>query len=169
MEKLEKKQVGIKSKIRRFAETAPIYYYIPLAYLVLIGFVIPTFYMEDCLDLPETDFSKLGIPNNIWFRYLIVALLGPLVETLFFQAMPYYFLNLFEFMKRHVWLSIILPSIVFGFLHFSSLRYFIAAIMMGVVFQFTYHVRSKKGDPFLSTFLLHVLLNGIAITMQQLI
>ncbi|MCX6309951.1 MAG: CPBP family glutamic-type intramembrane protease, partial [Bacteroidia bacterium] len=71
-----------------------------------------------------------------------------------------------EFMKRRVWITILLPAIVFGFLHDFSLQYILIATLMGIVFQYTYHVRSKKGDPFLSTFLLHALLNGIAITMQ---
>lgn len=167
METIEKKPHGFKSRIIKFAETAPLYYYVPIAYLVLIGLVIPTYYLSECLDFPETDYSKLGLPDNIWFRYLIVALLAPLLETFFFQALPYYFLNLFEFMKRHVWISIVLPAIVFGCLHDYSLRYIIAASMIGVVFQYTYHARSKKGDPFLSTFLLHVVLNAMSITMQH--
>jgi len=164
METLKKTQVGIKAKIMKLAETMPIYWYVPIAYLILILFFIPTFYLGACLDFPDTDYSKLGLPDNIWYRYLIVALLAPLIETFFFQAMPYYFLNLFEFMKRHVWITIILPAI--GCLHMYSLQYVLTAGMMGLVFQFTYHVRSKKGDPFLSTFLLHVLLNGMSITMQ---
>jgi len=167
METFEKQPVGIKGKIVMLAQTLPFYLYVPIAYLTLIGLLIPTFYLAECLDFPDTDYSKLGLPNNIWYKYLIVALFAPLLETFFFQAMPYYFLNLFEFMKRHTWLSIVLPAIVFGCLHLYSLEYVIAAIMMGMVFQFTYYVRSKKGDPFLTTFLLHVLLNAMAITMQQ--
>lgn len=166
METIENRQMGIKAKILNLAQTMPIYLYVPIAYLLLIGLFIPTFYLGECLDFPETDYSKLGLPDNIWFRYLIVALLAPLIETFFFQALPYYFLNLFEFMKRHVWITILLPAIVFGCLHMFGLRYVLAAIMMGLVFQFTYHIRSKKGDPFLSTFLLHVLLNGMSITVQ---
>lgn len=167
METLEKQPMGIKAKIALLAQKLPLYLYVPMAYLTLIGLFIPTFYLAECFDLPDTDYSKLGLPDNIWYKYLIVALFAPLLETFIFQAMPYYFLNLFEFMKRHTWLSILLPAIVFGCFHWYSLQYAIAATMMGIVFQFTYHIRSKKGDPFLSTFLLHVLLNGMAITMQQ--
>jgi uncharacterized protein len=156
----------IMAKIVKLTETLPIYFYVPIAYLILIGLFIPTFYLGEWLDLPETDYSKLGLPDNIWYRFLIVAIFAPLIETFFFQAMPYYFLNLFEFMKRHVWITILLPAVVFGCLHMYSLQYVIEATMMGIVFQFTYHARSKKGDPFLSTFLLHVLLNGMSITMQ---
>jgi hypothetical protein len=163
---MKKQHVGIKATILKIAQSMPIYWYVPIAYLALIGLFIPTFYLGACLDLPETDYSKLGLPNNIWYRYLIVALFAPLIETFFFQALPYYFLNLFEFMKRHVWITILLPAIIFGCLHMYSLQYVLAAMMMGLVFQFTYHVRSIKGDPFLSTFLLHVLLNGMSITMQ---
>ena len=81
--------------------------------------------------------------------------------------MPYYFLNLFEFMKKRAWLSILIPSIVFGCLHDYSIQYVFLGIAMGFVFQFTYHFRSKKGDPFLSTYLLHVLLNGVSVTLQH--
>jgi len=166
METIEKQSDGIKSKIIKLAETVPIYFYVPIAYLTLIGLFIPTFYLGEYLDFPETDYSKLGLPANIWYRYLIVVLLGPIVETFVFQAMPYYFLNMFEFMKQHVWITILLPAIVFGCLHDFSLQYVLSATMMGIVFQFTYHTRSKKGDPFLSTYLLHALLNGMSITMQ---
>lgn len=166
METIENKAEGMILKIVKLAETLPIYFYVPIAYLTLIGLFIPTFYLGECLDLPETEYSKLGLPENIVYRYLFVVLLGPIVETFIFQAMPYYFLNLFEFMKRHVWITILLPAIVFGCLHDFSLQYILSATMMGIVFQYTYHARSKKGDPFLSTFLLHALLNGMSITIQ---
>lgn len=166
METIEKKDHGMMAKIAKLAETLPIYFYVPIAYLTLIGLFIPAFYLGEYLDLPETDYSKLGLPENIWFRYLIVALLGPIVETFVFQAMPYYFLNLFEFMRRRVWITILLPAIVFGCIHDFSLQYILLATLMGIVFQYTYHARSKKGDPFLTTFLLHALLNGVATTMQ---
>ncbi|HET9570901.1 MAG TPA: CPBP family intramembrane glutamic endopeptidase [Bacteroidales bacterium] len=166
METSENQTKRIIAKSIKLAETMPFYLYVPIAYILLIALFIPTFYLEEYLNLPETDYSKLGLPENIWFRYLIVAILSPLLETFLFQAMPYYFLNLFEFMKRHAWLTILLPGMVFGSFHFISVHYFIAATIMGMVFQFTYHIRSKKGDPFLSTYLLHALLNGMSITMQ---
>lgn len=166
MAAIENRPVGIKAKVLVFAQTTPIFLYIPIAYFLLLGLFIPTIYISEYLDFPDTDYSELGIPDNIWLRYLIVALFGPLLETFFFQALPYYFLNLFEFMKRHIWITILLPATAFGCLHMFSLRYVLVATMMGLVFQFTYYCRSKKGDPFLSTFLLHVLLNGISITVQ---
>lgn len=154
------------TKVTRLAESLPIYFYVPIAYIILMGLFITTFFVCEYIDLPETDYSKIGLPENILFKYLFVVLLGPIFETFVFQAMPYYFLNLFEFMKRHIWITILIPAIIFGSLHDFSLQYILIATMMGIVFQYTYHVRSKKGDPFLSTYLLHALLNGISTTIQ---
>jgi len=98
METIEQKSQGMIANFSKLAETLPIYFYVPIAYLTLIGLFISAFYLGEYLGLPDTDYSKLGIPENLWFRYLMVALLGPIVETFVFQAMPYYFLNLFEFL-----------------------------------------------------------------------
>jgi hypothetical protein len=157
-------QIGlIGKKVVKWTVKLPIYLYVPLAYILMIGLFLPTIWLGMSMGLSETDFSKLGIPNALWAKLLLVVALGPLFETLILQAAPYYFLNLFEFMKRRPWLSILLPGIVFGLLHSISFQYFLITCVMGLVFQFTYHVRSIKGDPFVSTFLLHVLLNGLSV------
>lgn len=166
MKTSEKSRDTVVSKLIARAEKLPLLIYVPIAYLLLISLFIPSFYLGEWLNLPETDITKLGMMDAIWYRILMVVLLGPILETFLFQAMPYYFLNMFNFMKRHAWISIVLPSIIFGSLHMISIQYFLLALMMGLVFQFTYHVRSRSGDPFLSTYLLHVLLNGMATTMS---
>jgi hypothetical protein len=159
----------VGKKVVNWTINLPIYLYVPLAYLIMIGLFLPTIWLGMSMGLTQTDFSKLGIPNALWAKLLLVVALGPLLETLILQAAPYYFLNLFEFMKKRPWLSILLPGIVFGLLHFISFQYFLIACIMGLVFQYTYHVRSKKGDPFLSTYLLHALLNGLSILYTYLL
>jgi hypothetical protein len=155
-------------KIKSLPKTMPLYFYLPLA-LCTILLVEALFNMTfDFFNLPPDDISDRGDPQNIYLKYLLMALLGPLLETVFFQTMPYYFLNLFDFIKRHVWLIILLPSLPFSLLHAFGIRYQLSIMGLSAIFMYTYMIRSKKGDPFLSTFLLHGLWNGLGITVVLL-
>jgi hypothetical protein len=155
-------------KLKTLPATGPLYFYLPLALCAILSMILSLDFLFDLLHFPPDDISDRDDPKNIYVKCFLFCLLGPLLETAFFQMMPFYFLSLFDFMKRHVWLIILIPAVPFGLLHAFGIRYQITAIGLGCIFMYTYWVRSKKGDPFLSTFLLHCSSNAVALTMSLL-
>jgi len=154
------------SQLLSIATKAPVYIYVPIASLLTIGLYLVTYSFSNLMNFPEREYKLVFLPDTIWLKYLIVVLLGPLLETLFLQAIPYHFLRLFKFMRKRQWLIVLIPAIFFGVLHFESFRYILSATILGFFFMGTYVIRSKKGDPFLCSYLLHVFIYGISVTLQ---
>jgi uncharacterized protein len=159
----------ILSRTKHFFETTPFYVFVPITYLIYaLTLGISLSILDEYTQIPFVDrFDEYGLPDNLFLALLIGVVLGPLIETAFFQTLPFYFLNLFEFFKKHVWLVIVIPAIPFGLLHNYDVTYQIATFIMGVFFMFAYVIRFKKGDSFLCTLLLHSMINAIVILIQH--
>jgi len=154
------------SQLLSIATKAPVYMYVPITSLLTIGLYLVVYSFSNLMNFPEKEYKLVFLPDNIWLKYLIVVLLGPLLETLFLQSIPYHFLRLFGFMRKRQWLIVLIPAICFGALHFDSFRYILSATILGLFFMGTYVIRSKKGDPFLCSYLLHVFIYGTSVTLQ---
>lgn len=150
-------------------ERMPIYWYIPLAYLALSLFLFPVGQLMDWLHISDKIVNSQNMPSNIWLKYLFVVLAGPILETFLYQALPFYFLSLFQFFRRNVWIIILVSSIGFGLAHDFSTQYSIHATLIGFVLISTYIIRTKKKDPFLCTYILHAFSNFMAITLSNFI
>jgi hypothetical protein len=154
------------SKLLSIATTAPVYIYVPITTILTFSLLFVIFSFSNLMNFPEREYKHIFLTDNIWLKYLIVVLLGPLLETLFLQLIPYHFLRLFEFIRKRQWLLVLIPAICFGTLHFESFRHVLSATILEISFIGTYVIRSKKGDPFLCTYLMHVLIYGTSVTLQ---
>lgn len=155
-------------RARIFAENLPAYWFIPLTYLLLCAILIPMQQLANWMNISDKVIVAMQIPTNSWLKFLVVVLVSPFIETFLFQAVPYHFLSLFNFMKRNAWIIIIISSIAFGLVHDYSAQYIMHTAIVGAFFISTYILRSKKNDQFLCTFLLHALYNLIAITLPSI-
>lgn len=147
----------------------PIYWYIPLAYLVMWMLLFFVGLLTDWLHISDKIVNDQNMPSSIWYKYLFAVLLGPILETFLCQAVPFYFLSLFQFFRRHVWIIILVSSIGFGLAHDFSAQYSINATIVGFIFISTYIIRTKNKDPFLCTYLLHAFNNLMAITLSYIL
>ncbi len=150
-------------------ERMPIYWYIPLAYLVLCALLIPVGLLSDWLHISDKIVNSQNMPSNVWLNYLFAVLAAPVLETFICQALPYYFLSMFKFFRRNVWIIILVASFGFGLSHDFSTQSKIHAILVGSIFISTYIIRSKNKDPFLCTYLLHAFYNFMAITISLIL
>jgi len=156
-------------KLLSIATTAPVYIYVPTTSILTFSLFLVIFSFSNLMNFSEREYKHVFLSDNIWLKYLIVVLLGPLLETLFLQLIPYHFLRLFEFMRKRQWLIVLIPAICFCALPFESFRHVLSATILGISFMGTYVIRSKKGDPFLCTYLMHVFIYGTAMTVQSFI
>jgi len=147
-------------------ERMPIYWYIPLAYLTLCALLFPVGQLTDWLNISDKTVNAQDIPRTIWNKYLIAVLAAPILETFICQALPFYFLSIFQFFRRRVWIIILSSSIGFGLAHDFSTQFSIHATIVGFILISTYIIRTKNKDPFLCTYLLHAFYNFMAITLS---
>lgn len=150
-------------------ERMPIYWYIPLAYLTFCAVLFPVELLANWLNISDKIVNSQNIPNNVWLKYLFVVLVGPILETFLYQALPFYFLSMFQFFRRHVWIIILVASIGFGLAHNFSSQSIIHGTLVGFIFISTYIIRTKNKDPFLTTYLLHAFFNFMAITLSLIL
>lgn len=154
-------------RIKSIAETMPVYWYVPTVYAILFVIGIPLEYLTNVFNIPDKELTSQMIPDNFLLKALLVVIFAPFLETFLFQSLPYYFLSLFHFMKQNQWLIILIAGILFGSVHVFSIQHIFYATIIGFFLIATYIIRSKKGDSFLCTFLLHAFFNLSAIIIQQ--
>lgn len=102
--------------------------------------------------------------NNLYVTILMVVILGPLIETFFFQKLLFILLNQIKWFSKNKLAIIIIGALLFGLLHFFSLSYIVFNIFAGIFLMFTYIIRSGK-MPYLTTFALHALNNITALAI----
>jgi membrane protease YdiL (CAAX protease family) len=151
----------------RFLGTTPLWVYLPIAYIAILflRMLVSLPFPEATEANSQLSVSDLGLLDNIWFQCIAVVVLAPLLETALFNTLPYYFLNLFAFMRKHFWLILVLPSLLFGAIHVYSPFYSLQMFATGMVFMSTYALRFPKGDSFVATLLLHAINNLISIIL----
>lgn len=154
-------------RIMTMAETMPIFIYVPITYLIMLVVGLPLEYLSGLLNIPEKEFTSQMIPDTLLMKILLVVILGPIIETFLSQTLPFHFLSLFKFMKRNKWLMILISGAIFGSVHVFSLQHIIFATVIGFFLMATYIIRSKKGDSFLCTFVLHAFFNLVAMLFSQ--
>lgn len=146
----------------------PLYWYVPLTFLAMQSLTQPIRLLTEMLNISDEMVHSQNMPNNVWLKYFFVVILGPFFETFLFQALPYYFLSMFQFARQHIWIYILVSSIGFGMAHDFSAQFIIITSIVGFFFSSTYVLRTKNQDPFLCTFLLHALNNIVSITLAYL-
>lgn len=93
--------------------------------------------------------------DNVFFEFVTIVLLAPLLETFLLQHLPFVWLA----KRLHPGCIILLSALVFSLLHYYSLVYVISAFSAGLLYAIAYYLRSKT-NPFLTVFTIHAGYNG---------
>lgn len=104
-------------------------------------------------------------PPQSVYDYVTYIFLAPLIETVLFQALPYYLLNKIAFFRSRIWLIILVSSLAFALSHFYSIGYVFFSFFPGVLFMIGYYLRQGK-HPFASIYMVHLLINTIPLAYE---
>ena len=101
--------------------------------------------------------------------WIIVIVLGPILETLLNQYLPFWLLQKWSWTRNKYGLYIFASATVFGLCHTYSLQYMIFAFSVGLILGYTYFFYSKTPKTaFWSTTLIHALRNGFALFLAAM-
>lgn len=98
----------------------------------------------------------------IFLKFILFVILGPILETLIFQFLPYLILSNFLRGRNKKIIIIIVSALFFAFTHWYGIFYFIYALAIGLILMFSYLSRLKKGDSFQAILIIHTLFNCLA-------
>ena len=98
--------------------------------------------------------------NDLRFSFLLIVIIGPLIETFIFQFLPYVILK--HFRIKNLFLRLVLPALFFGLSHYYSLYYIFIAIFMGLILNYFYLFSiASRHNPIVWVFILHSVYNLI--------
>lgn len=112
----------------------------------------------------STHFLKKEITENFMVfeskteEFIIVCLLGPLLETYLFQKIPYLILSSLK--VKNSWI-VLLSGLIFGIVHHYSYLYALDALVAGILLSSCYILRVNK-SPFWTVLTIHSLYNLFA-------
>jgi len=132
-----------------------IYYFILIFFIQLIpSIILMVFNVENT----NTSVNIIEQFNNIIITFLFVVVWGPIFETVIFQFILINLIKTFtQNTKYTMFLSIVIPSIVFGSSHPYNIYYFAFGTIIGLVYSSTYYISQffRKENGFIIVLLLH--------------
>ncbi len=132
-------------KINQYFRTASTWQVIlifTVACIIISGVtpLLETWGIPDIHFFPTPDELPIGFVGML----ILAVAFAPLVETLFFQLIPFKLLSKIRFMRENpIWI-IIISALIFGMLHYYSIHYMIATFFMGMIFMYVYIIRTGK-------------------------
>ncbi|MGH1163298.1 CPBP family glutamic-type intramembrane protease [Bacillus mycoides] len=116
---------------------------------------------------PSQNYPSMN--ESIIEHIFLVLIIAPFLETILFQKVTFFILQLIPYISERNILIILISSIIFGLSHQFDITYIIAATLMGIVFNYSYSIYQEKNynDPqsmsaFWIIFWIHELHNTIA-------
>jgi hypothetical protein len=94
-------------------------------------------------------------------KLLLICLWAPILETLFFQSLPFFLL--YKFITKNKFFIIFFLSIFFAVMHISSPLNFSFGLLGGTVlgnFYYQSYISKSTLNAYFFTFLLHALYNS---------
>lgn len=105
--------------------------------------------------------NPMPIHNYNFFIIAISILIDPFIETILYQKL--FFWVICEKFKIKSYAYIFISSVLFGLSHNYDVSYVIRAIILGLVFSYTFYLRYiSKMHPIKSTYVLHASWNATA-------
>lgn len=114
---------------------------------------------------PSAGYNEaLSSLESVWERYLIGVIIGPLLETLIFQALIIYVVcRIIKRPRYNLYASVLISAIAFGLNHCYNPYYVLYTFLIGIILAFVYYIsRYRRMSPTLTVFIIHALLNFIA-------
>lgn len=166
---MEKQKSLVYRRVWEFFENLPIYWYIPIVFIIQFAIQFPLEKLANLLHIPDADIDTQNVPTSVLLKYFMAVLVAPFFETYLFQAIPYHLLRTIPYVRRHVWIIIVVSSVIFGLVHTFSIQFMIHTAIVGFFLITTFIIREKKKDQVLSTYLLHAFSNFVAITLSLIL
>nr|WP_244525460.1 CPBP family glutamic-type intramembrane protease [Bacillus sp. 166amftsu] len=120
------------------------------------------------LFLPPSQ-ANPSINESIIEHIFLVLIIAPFLETILFQKILFFILQITPYISERNILIILISSIIFGLNHQFDITYIIAATLMGLVFNYSYFIYQQKNyndsqsmSAFWIVFWIHELHNAIA-------
>lgn len=119
------------------------------------------------IEIVETTLNTAQDP--LISQFLIVVIIGPLIETFIFQYENIKILRRINVLKNNDLTVILISALIFGLMHFYSLSYIIHATLLGILLSYSFVVyESKKVSPFWVVCIIHSLRNLISFILLNI-
>jgi len=76
--------------------------------------------------------------ENKYYAFIVAVLIDPFIETIIFQAIPYYFINKYIKHKRKLYVFLFIAPILF--IHTYNLSYVMVSYFVGIILAFLYYI-----------------------------
>jgi hypothetical protein len=134
--------------------------------MLIPGLILTIFH----IDLPNVNAELIEQADNVFLIILFEVIMIPLFETFIFQFLLIHMVKALAGNTRYTFLlSVLIPSVLFGFTHFYSQLYIVAATLSGIILSSTYYISTflRKENGFLIVFLMHGLNNLLAFLLNS--
>jgi len=131
----------------------------------LWGYIVVIGYIAHLLTGVKLGNTQTYIPDSL----IIVIILGPLLETLIFQYLPFTLFNVESSYQR--WVYLLLSSISFGLSHYSHIYLLIATTIIGFLFAFRFLLVARKINSIsaiVSVFISHTIPNALSAVLDYI-
>lgn len=99
--------------------------------------------------------------KNKYYAFLIGVLIAPFIETIIFQAIPFYLINRYIKVKKKIFIFIFIAPILF--IHDFNLAYILISYIVGFIFALMYYVAYyRKENSIIIISIIHLINNLIA-------
>ena len=148
-----------------------LFFFLNLAILIILGHLF-SFVCPYILPNGQCQVEYFSNTDTLFKKFLTGSVLGPLIETAFFQALPLALFYKFVRKKSNLKLNTLIFSIslLFGITHNYNVLTIIDAIFAGIIFcrVYVYFInRGKSG--FLYTFFIHAIFNTYAFIVDDVL
>ena len=136
-----------------------------LTYILPLLFLLPffTFGIDDMHIKERNNINSMGV----FLMFLFAVVIAPIYETIIYQVIPYHILKKSHFLFRNKWLIIVIPSLLFGIIHWYSLYYIIYAFATGLALMAAYTARIETDKKTIILIIaVHMIKNIIAFSID---
>ncbi|MFW0716117.1 lysostaphin resistance A-like protein [Pedobacter sp. N23S346] len=115
----------------------------PIVFIIIFSFflLIVSFLYDYFTEVIGLKYGINAVQNNevhdrtLTYKLILACFIAPILETYFFQSVPYHILKEKKFEN---WKIILCSAILFGLLHFSNLAYLLFGFFSGIVLIVAY-------------------------------
>ncbi|MGB9680411.1 MAG: type II CAAX prenyl endopeptidase Rce1 family protein [Minisyncoccia bacterium] len=158
--------MSINKKIQDYLNNVSDYSYI----LIMVMFA----WMADVLtglyaNIFNIPFKRLQFDVSPILMFILVVIVGPIIETYLFQVVLIYFLKKVNYLNNKKALLVIAASIIFGILHNYSSDYIIFGFLFGVILNYAYLIyKNKTLSSFIIVLSIHIIYNILVLLVFYL-
>lgn len=144
------------------------YKIIAISVLISISYTIALEIAITLLDIKER-FSGPSF-KTVFGKIFSIILLGPILETIIIQVIPYYLMSIFlEKVSYFRWIYIVTVGLLFAISHHYSQFYILAMAFPGMFLCYMFvYFKERFAYPITYVILIHALHNAIALGLDYL-